>query len=103
MEAAGRAQDSMGRAIIPVFNGVSLRRWVSRPEPELNMNEEQVNLSLRKFLKKVGVTSQREIESVIREGLAGGQLQDNDVLRVKMTLNVQGNDINVIEDTIDLG
>ena len=38
------------------------------------MNEDVFNMSIRKFLKKVGVTSQREIEGAIRAGLAGGQL-----------------------------
>ncbi|PSC02711.1 hypothetical protein SLNSH_22570 [Alsobacter soli] len=45
------------------------------------MDEERFNMALRKFLKEVGVTSQREIEKVVRDGKTDGQ-----VLRVKMTL-----------------
>jgi hypothetical protein len=45
------------------------------------MNEDALNMAIRKFLKEVGVTSQREIERVVREGKAAGP-----VLRLKMTL-----------------
>ena len=45
------------------------------------MDEDRFNMELRKFLKQVGVTSQREIERVAREGAGGGK-----VLRLAMTL-----------------
>ncbi len=45
------------------------------------MDEDQFNMSVRKFLKEVGVTSQREIERVVREGQVQGT-----TLRLKMTL-----------------
>ena len=45
------------------------------------MNEDALNMAIRKFLKEVGVTSQREIERVVREGKAKGSS-----LRLKMTL-----------------
>ena len=38
------------------------------------MNEETFNLQIRKFLKKVGVTSQREIEKAVRDAVASGAL-----------------------------
>ena len=38
------------------------------------MNEEKLNLSLRKFLKQVGVTSQREIEKAVRDAAEQGDL-----------------------------
>lgn len=38
------------------------------------MNEEKLNISLRKFLKQVGVTSQREIEKTVREAAEQGKL-----------------------------
>jgi len=38
------------------------------------MNEDMFNMSIRKFLKKVGVTSQREIEHAVSEALAGGKI-----------------------------
>jgi hypothetical protein len=63
------------------------------------MNEDKFNMSLRKFLKQVGVTSQREIERVVREkGLNKGQL------KVRMVVTAAGTDLNhVVEDDIDLG
>jgi hypothetical protein len=64
------------------------------------MSEEKTNMEIRKFLKKVGVTSQREIERVIRESME--RLQDQKKLRVRMTLNIEGADIQTIEDTIAL-
>jgi 16S rRNA U516 pseudouridylate synthase RsuA-like enzyme len=63
------------------------------------MNEERFNMSLRKFLKQVGVTSQREIERVVREGEASGR----GALKVKIVLTADGTDLNhVVEGTIEL-
>jgi 16S rRNA U516 pseudouridylate synthase RsuA-like enzyme len=46
------------------------------------MDEDNFNLDIRKFLKEVGVTSQREIEKIVREGKVRGN-----VLRLCMTLS----------------
>ncbi len=54
------------------------------------MNEDIFNMELRKFLKKVGVTSQREIEQAVREALDSGALKGNEKLQVKATLTIQG-------------
>ena len=43
------------------------------PRMEDSMSEDAVNMAIRKFLKEVGVTSQREIERVVREGKATGE------------------------------
>jgi hypothetical protein len=63
------------------------------------MDEDKFNMSLRKFLKQVGVTSQREIERVVREkGLDKGKL------RVKIVLTAAGTDLNhVVEEDLNLG
>ncbi|MCZ6720479.1 MAG: DUF6494 family protein [Proteobacteria bacterium] len=53
------------------------------------MNEETLNLSVRKFLKTVGVASQREIETAVREALAAGRLGGGATLEAKMTLTVE--------------
>lgn len=50
------------------------------------MNEETLNLSLRKFLKTVGVTSQRELENAVRNAVASGRLKGNEEVAVKMQL-----------------
>ena len=54
------------------------------------MNEDIFNTSLRAFLKKVGITSQREIEKVVRDAIAGGRLKGNEKLPAKMTLTLGG-------------
>jgi hypothetical protein len=54
------------------------------------MNEDIFNTSLRGFLKKVGITSQREIEKVVRDAVAGGKLKGNEKLPAKMTLTLGG-------------
>ncbi len=54
------------------------------------MNEDIFNMELRKFLKKVGVTSQREIEQAVRAGLESGVLKGNEKLQVKATLTIEG-------------
>jgi hypothetical protein len=52
------------------------------------MNDENFNLSIRKFLKMVGVNSQREIEQAVAKALASGTLQGNARLPATMTLDV---------------
>ena len=57
------------------------------------MNEETFNMELRKFLKKVGVTSQREIEGAVRAAIDGGQLSGNETLKAKVVLSIEGLDM----------
>ena len=52
------------------------------------MNEDRFNMEIRKFLKKVGVTSQREIERAVQEAVADGRLTGNETLKARITLNV---------------
>ena len=67
------------------------------------MNEDVFNTSLRQFLKKVGVTSQREIEEAVRGALDNGRLKGNEVLPAKVTLTVGGIDLAVeIEGAVEL-
>jgi hypothetical protein len=54
------------------------------------MNEDVFNASLRGFLKKVGITSQREIEKAVRDAVAGGSLKGHEKLPAKMVLTVGG-------------
>ena len=54
------------------------------------MNEEAFNLSVRKFLKKLGITAQREIELGVRERLASGALRGNETLPARATVRVEG-------------
>ena len=50
------------------------------------MDEEALNMSIRKFLKKVGITSQREIEKAIDQANTDGSL-DGSPVRVRVTLD----------------
>lgn len=52
------------------------------------MNEDTLNMEIRKFLKKVGVSSQREIEHVVLKAVESGDLSGEETLAVKMTLTV---------------
>jgi hypothetical protein len=54
------------------------------------LDEEKFNLEIRKFLKKVGISSQREIERAVREGLETGQLKGGEHLNALMTLDIAG-------------
>ena len=57
------------------------------------MNDETFNMELRKFLKKVGVTSQREIEQAVLDGIEAGKLQGNETLKAKVVLSIEGLDL----------
>jgi Family of unknown function (DUF6494) len=68
------------------------------------MNEEVFNTSLRKFLKKVGVTSQREIEKAVREALATGRIKGHEKLPAKVILTLGGVGlVHEVTDEIELG
>jgi hypothetical protein len=68
------------------------------------MNEDTFNTSLRGFLKKVGITSQREIEIAVREAVASGRLKGHEKLPAKMVLTVGGvNLTHEITAEIELG
>ena len=54
------------------------------------MNPDALNMSIRKFLKMVGVQSQREIETAIERAMAAGKLKGNETLPAKMTLTIDG-------------
>jgi len=63
------------------------------------MDQDKFNMSLRKFLKQVGVTSQREIERIVRE-----RQLDKGKLKVKVVLTAAGTNLNhVVEEDLDLG
>jgi len=54
------------------------------------MNEDVFNMSLRKFLKKVGVTSQREIEKAVRGAIDSGRIKGTEALEAEVTIKVGG-------------
>jgi len=52
------------------------------------MDQETFNLSIRKFLKMVGVNSQREMEQAVQKALASGKLKGDEAVPVKCTLEI---------------
>lgn len=63
------------------------------------MENEHFNLSLRRFLKEVGISSQQEVERLVRERDLAGKGQ----LKVKMVLTAEGTDLHhVVDGNIDL-
>jgi hypothetical protein len=54
------------------------------------MDEDRFNIEVRKFLKEVGITSQREIERAVREALASGQIKGNEKLEVSAQIQIKG-------------
>jgi hypothetical protein len=53
------------------------------------MNEDRFNIEVRKFLKEVGITSQREIERAVRDALASGQIKGNEKLKVSAQIQIE--------------
>ena len=67
------------------------------------MDEEKLNISIRKFLKNVGITSQRNIEQKVREKFNSGDFQDIKQVKIKVNITSEKLDLNEdIEGDIEL-
>lgn len=62
------------------------------------MDDETFNLSIRKFLKVVGIGSQREIERAVAQATAGGSIVGTEHFPARVTLVVKGLDIDIAFD-----
>ena len=60
------------------------------------MDEDAFNISTRKFLKKLGVTSQREIELRVRDALESGRLEGSERLPARAVVSVEGLDEEIV-------
>jgi Family of unknown function (DUF6494) len=70
---------------------------------EAMMNEDLFNASIRRFLKKLGVTAQREIEKVVRQALTESKLKGNERLPAEATVTLGGIDFSLeIKGEIEL-
>lgn len=58
------------------------------------MNEDTLNMEVRKYLKKVGISSQREIEHAVVKAIESGALNCSEILQVHMSLTVPSLNIN---------
>ncbi len=67
------------------------------------MDDDIFNMQVRKFLKNVGITAQREIEAAVREALAAGTLKGDETVTARVVLTVESLGLNkVIDGDIDL-
>ena len=57
------------------------------------MDEDNLNIEIRKFLKKVGISSQREIENYIRKKFADGNIKINQSIKVSMNLSSEDGEL----------
>lgn len=62
------------------------------------MDDETFNLSIRKFLKMVGISSQREIERAVAAAMAAKRIQGSETFPAKVTLEVAGLQVNATFD-----
>lgn len=70
----------------------------------MNIDEDRLNVTIRKFLKAVGITSQREIEKAVREAAESGSLPQSGKLAAKMTLSIPALGLeHAIDHEIDTG
>ena len=66
------------------------------------MDNDNLNIQIRKFLKQVGIKSQREIENGFRKGVMDGTINENSSIKVRMTLEIEALKIStVIEGEIE--
>jgi hypothetical protein len=67
------------------------------------VDEETFNMQVRKFLKNVGVNSQREIETAVRSAIKSGKIKGDEMLSARMTLVIEGVNLEaVIKGSISL-
>lgn len=57
------------------------------------MNEDVFNIEVRKFLKQLGVSSQREIERAVRDAIDSGALKGNETLKARAQVRIDGLDL----------
>jgi hypothetical protein len=68
------------------------------------MNQDTFNMEVRKFLKVVGVTSQREIEAAVERAIQSGRIKGDETLSAKIVLTIDAVDLkHEITGEIDLG
>ena len=54
------------------------------------MNEEIFNMEVRRFLKRFGISAQREIEKAVRKGIETGDLSGSEAIKVRAKLEIEG-------------
>ncbi len=78
-------------------------RSICQPREE-TLDEETFNMQVRKFLKNVGVTSQREIEAAVRAAIGDGRLSGDETVKARVTLSIEQLGLTTdIDGEIELG
>ena len=68
------------------------------------MSEETFNLDMRTFLKRFGISAQRELEKIVQQGLESGTLREGATIRARARLEVEGIDVDlVVEEDLRVG
>ena len=58
------------------------------------MDEDNLNIEIRKFLKQVGISSQREIENYVRRKFTDGSIKIGESIKVSMNLSSEDGELN---------
>lgn len=67
------------------------------------MNEDQLNMEIRRFLKRFGVSAQRVIEEAVREAVAAGNVRPDGSVTVRARLQIDGLTVeHVVEEELRL-
>ena len=64
-----------------------------KPKGQSRMDKDELNINIRKFLKKLGIKSQREMEEAITKAVESGDLEGNERLRVTAHVALEGTDV----------
>lgn len=64
-----------------------------KPKGQSGMDKDELNINIRKFLKKLGIKSQREMEGAITKAVESGDLEGNERLRVTAHVALEGTDV----------
>ena len=64
-----------------------------KPKGQSRMDKDALNINIRKFLKKLGIKSQREMEEAITKAVESGDLEGNERLRVTAHVALEGTDV----------
>jgi hypothetical protein len=64
-----------------------------KPKGQSRMDKDELNINIRKFLKKLGIKSQREMEVAITKAVELGDLEGNERLRVTAHVALEGTDV----------
>ncbi len=109
-EQAECRRGAIRRRLIPADTATCYKRLSrkgfieSEPTEDAGMDEDRFNMSIRKFLKAVGVTSQREIETAVRAAVKAGKLKGDETLKATVTLSLSGVALqHEIDGEIELG